>query len=187
MGLLSRLLDLFGYSRWNNAGVRKYYPHALGTPALLPEVVRLSPNHGGAIVPEAVVLHHSSGSYAGGVDWCTRPESKVSYHCLIARDGRRTILVPHTLRAWHAGRSIWRGRPDLNSWSIGVAWEGDTYRTPLEPAAIESAIQYLVPRMRALGLTVADVTDHRTVSPGRKTDISPVELARFLVALQARI
>jgi peptidoglycan LD-endopeptidase CwlK len=29
MGLISRFLDLFGYSRWNNAGVRRHYPHAM--------------------------------------------------------------------------------------------------------------------------------------------------------------
>jgi hypothetical protein len=44
------------------------------------------------IIPEAVVLHHSDGSYRGGVEWIASPASKVSYHVLIARDGRRTVF-----------------------------------------------------------------------------------------------
>jgi N-acetyl-anhydromuramyl-L-alanine amidase AmpD len=33
--------------------------------------------------------------------------------------------------------------------------------------------------MKRYGLTLADVTDHRTVSPGRKDDLAASELARF--------
>ena len=33
--------------------------------------------------------------------------------------------------------------------------------------------------MKHYGLTVDDVTDHRTVSPGRKDDLAAGELARF--------
>ena len=50
-----------------------------------------TPNKGSkVIIPSAVVLHHSDGSYRGGVEWIATPASKVSYHVLIARDGRRT-------------------------------------------------------------------------------------------------
>jgi hypothetical protein len=52
-----------------------------------------TPNKGNkVIIPEAVVLHHSDGSYRGGVEWIANPASKVSYHVLIARDGRRTVF-----------------------------------------------------------------------------------------------
>jgi N-acetyl-anhydromuramyl-L-alanine amidase AmpD len=64
-----------------------------------------TPNKGNqAIKPEAVVLHHSDGSYRGGVEWIASPASKVSYHVLIARDGRRTVFCQDTERAWHAGK-----------------------------------------------------------------------------------
>jgi N-acetyl-anhydromuramyl-L-alanine amidase AmpD len=91
-----------------------------------------TPNKGNkVIIPEAVVLHHSDGSYRGGVEWIANPASKVSYHVLIARDGRRTVFCQDTERAWHAGKSNWFGRQDLNSWSLGLAWEGNTYDYPL--------------------------------------------------------
>ena len=47
------------------------------------ESVKLSPNRGGDIIPEYIILHHSSGSYLGGISWIRNPKSRVSYHYLI--------------------------------------------------------------------------------------------------------
>lgn len=144
-----------------------------------------TPNKGSqAIKPEAVVLHHSDGSYRGGCEWIANPASKVSYHVLIARDGRRTVFANDTERAWHAGRSNWMGRPGLNSWSLGVAWEGNTYDDPLGDDAMASAIEYLVPRMKKWGIPMSMVVTHQQVSPSRKTDISPADAIRFRSKLE---
>jgi N-acetyl-anhydromuramyl-L-alanine amidase AmpD len=139
------------------------------------------------ITPRAVVLHHSGGSYAGGVAWIKNPASRVSYHVLVGQDGRRTVFASPTQRTWHAGRSEWRGRGDLNSWSIGAAFAGDTNKEPITDDALISMAEYLVPIMRQYKLTLADVTDHRTVSPGRKDDLRPIELERFLRFLSKRL
>jgi N-acetylmuramoyl-L-alanine amidase len=133
------------------------------------------------------VLHHSGGSYAGGVSWIKNPASRVSYHCLVAPDGRRTVFAEPTQRTWHAGRSEWRGKRDLNSWSVGASFAGNSYDKPLTDAAMISMAEYLVPIMREYGLTLADVTDHRTVSPGRKDDLRPSELTRFRTYLAAAL
>jgi len=139
------------------------------------------------ITPQAVVMHHTAGKYAGSVSWCMNPASKVSYHCIVAMDGRRTVLADPDERTWHAGVSKWRGRGDLNSWSIGAAFEGDTNTRELGNEEMESMAEYLVPIMREYGLGLADVTDHRTVSPGRKDDLRPQELARFKSFLARRL
>lgn len=139
------------------------------------------------IKPEAIVLHHSGGSYAGGVSWIKNPASKVSYHCLLARDGRRTVFGKDTDRLWHAGVSKWKGRKDLNSWSIGVSWEGDTYTTPLGEDAIESALDFIVPRMKKWGIAVNKVLDHRMVSGPRKNDIAPKQYEIFIARLMKRL
>lgn len=139
------------------------------------------------IKPEAVVLHHSDGSYLGGVAWIGDPKSKVSYHVLIARDGRRTVFGNDTDRCWHAGVSSWHGRKDLNSWSLGVSWEGNTYETPLGDDAMASAIEYLAPRMRKWGIPMHMVVTHQQVSPNRKTDISAADAARFKTRLKAAL
>ena len=131
------------------------------------------------ITPGAIVLHHSGGSYAGGVSWIKNPASRVSYHCLVAPDGRRTVFAHPEQRTWHAGRSEWRGKRDLNSWSVGASFAGDSYKEPLTDAAMASMAEYLVPIMRRYKLGIEDVTDHRTVAPGRKDDLKASELARF--------
>jgi AmpD protein len=153
-----------------------------------PETKAKTPNVSAkAIVPRAVVLHHSGGSYAGGVAWIKNPASRVSYHVLVGQDGRRTVFASPTQRTWHAGKSEWRGRGDLNSWSVGAAFAGNTWETPLTEDAMASMAEYLVPVMREYGLTLQDVTDHRTVAPGRKDDLRPIELERFLRFLSKRL
>ena len=107
------------------------------------------------------------------------PISKVSYHAIVARDGKRTVLADADERTWHAGVSSWRGKRDLNSWAIGAAFEGDTNQRELTEPEMASMAEYLMPLMKRYGLTLADVTDHRTISPGRKDDLNPKELARF--------
>jgi N-acetyl-anhydromuramyl-L-alanine amidase AmpD len=153
-----------------------------------PETKAKTPNVSAKpITPKAIVLHHSGGSYAGGVAWIKNPASRVSYHCLVAPDGKRTVFAVPEQRMWHAGRSEWRGKRDLNSWSVGAAFAGDTYKQPLTDAAMASMREYLEPIMRRYRLTVNDVTDHRTVSPGRKDDLNPVEFTRFKKYLAARL
>jgi N-acetylmuramoyl-L-alanine amidase len=115
------------------------------------------------------------------------PASRVSYHCIVAKDGRRSTLADPDERTWHAGRSEWRGKRDLNSWSIGAAFEGDTYKRPLSEDEMASMAEYLLPLMKQYNLALGDVTDHRTVSPKRKDDLNPVELARFKKYLAARL
>lgn len=136
-------------------------------------------SHGRRIKPQAIVLHHTAGSYAGSVAWCLDPSSRVSYHAIVAKDGRRTVLADPDERTWHAGVSTFRGRKDLNSWSVGVAFEGDTNKRELNEVEMESMADYLLPIMIRYGLTLDDVTDHRTVSPGRKDDLAASQLKRF--------
>ena len=153
-----------------------------------PEVRLSTPNKSQRkIKPEAIVLHHSGGSYNGGVSWIRNPASKVSYHCLVARDGKRAVFGEDTDRTWHAGVSKWKGRKDLNSWSIGVSWEGDTYTYPLGEDAIESALDYIVPRMKKWGIPVSMVLDHRMVSGPRKNDIAPKQYGVFIERLLKRL
>jgi N-acetyl-anhydromuramyl-L-alanine amidase AmpD len=142
---------------------------------------------GKRIKPQAIVLHHTAGSYAGSVSWCMDPASRVSYHAIVAKDGRRTVLADPDERTWHAGVSSWRGKRDLNSWSIGAAFEGDTNKRQLGEAEMASMADYVVPLLQKYRLSLADVTDHRTVSPGRKDDLAPAELARFKSYLAQRL
>jgi len=150
-----------------------------------PQTNRKTPNvsAGRVIKPTHIVLHHSSGAYAGSVSWCMDPVSKVSYHCIIARNGKRTVLALPSQRTWHAGVSSWQGRKDANSFAIGLAWEGDTYQVPLSDDAILSAVEYLLPILDEYHIPLSNIIRHADIAPGRKDDCSPAAHAALLAAL----
>ncbi len=82
---------------------------------------RPSPNHGGKLEPEYLVIHYTAGrSLEESVDWLTRKESRASAHVVIGRDGTIVQLVSFDRVAWHAGASSWEGRTGLNRWSLGI-------------------------------------------------------------------
>jgi len=145
------------------------------------ETVRLSPNKGGKIKPKYIILHHTSGNYAGSVSWCLDPKSKVSYHYIInPLDGSRTQLVWDTDRAWHAGVSAWKGLSNLNSCSVGIAFDRDTNtRTPSE-TEIDSCARKCIYLMEKFSLKTDAILTHAMISPGRKNDTSAETHRRVL-------
>jgi len=150
-----------------------------------------SPNFGprpaGAAV-DLVLLHSISlppGEYGGDaierlftnrLDWSAHPYFaqirglEVSAHFLLRRDGRLLQFVDCDQRAWHAGRSQWRGRDNCNDFSIGIELEGLEGET-FEPAQYRA----LVPLLRAIArrYPVTEVVGHEHVAPGRKRDPGP--------------
>ena len=92
---------------------------------------------------------------------------EVSAHFLIRRDGEVVQFVSCDERAWHAGRSSWRGRDNCNDWSIGIELEG------LEGSIFEPA-QYLqltrLLRSLARRYPLEEAVGHEHVAPGRKHD-----------------
>lgn len=93
-----------------------------GPPNLAIET-RETPNHH-SITDRRItgaVIHYTAGSFAGSLDWLTRPGSKVSAHYLIGREGRIVQMCPLALVAWHAG-CRW-GRYNPNAWSVGYELE----------------------------------------------------------------
>lgn len=170
------------------ASVPSHTPAPIPPPAKppYPQTNRRTPNisPGRTITPTHIILHHTSGPYAGSVSWCCDPKSKVSYHCIISRSGKRTVLAPPTARTWHAGVSNWQGRPNCNNYSIGLAWEGDTYEASLSEDAIASAAEYLRPLLKEYGIPLKNIIRHGDVT-SRKNDCSPFARFQLLDALKA--
>ena len=80
-----------------------------------------SPNKGGKIQPEYLIMHYTAGRSAeASVAWLTNPDAKASAHLVIGRDGSITQLVPFDTKAWHAGRSYWEGLEGMNAFSLGI-------------------------------------------------------------------
>lgn len=83
---------------------------------------RQTPNCGGTLKPEGVVLHDTAGGLeaAGSISWLCNPAAKASAHVVVSRFGVITQLAKLNTRTWHAGKSSWRGRPNVNGFAIGV-------------------------------------------------------------------
>ncbi len=97
----------------------------------------------------------------------------LSAHFYIKRKGRLTQFVPTHHRAWHAGESMFRGRPRVNDFSIGIELEGSDHDE------FESAQYLTLARLtRCLlsaypKITLDNITGHNDIAPGRKTDPGP--------------
>ncbi len=153
-----------------------------------PEFDSPSPNFAARPVHErlGVCFHHTVLSFADTLAFMARPESRVSYHVVIAPDGARARLVADSHVAWHAGVSVFQGRPHCNGFLLGVSFAGDTRTGPLTGAQIASALEWLEARWTGLGWSLAWMTDHRQVAPGRKDDLAPAEWARLRAAIAER-
>ena len=120
---------------------------------------------------------HVSDLFTGRLDYNTDPSFadlrglKVSSHFFIRRDGRVMQYVSANDRAWHAGRSVFRGREKCNDYSIGVELEG-TDDSGFEPAQYEALAALTLALQSRYPLT--DVQGHEHIAPGRKTDPGPL-------------
>lgn len=147
-----------------------------------------SPHHSGCPPHErrGVCFHHTVKPFGATLAYMQAPESRVSYHIVIAADGARARLVPDERVAWHAGVSTFQGRGNTNAFLLGVAFAGDTYTVPLTAPQIDSALDWLAPRWHAHRWSLAWMTDHRQIAPDRKNDLAPAEWARLLARISER-
>ncbi len=96
---------------------------------------------------------------------------RVSAHVLVRRSGFLVQYVPFHRRAWHAGVSSWRGRPNVNDFSVGIEVEGSASFPYLERQyeALAAVIHALGDAYPTLSLP-RDVVRHADVAPDRKSD-----------------
>lgn len=84
--------------------------------------LRSTPNRGGLIKPELVVLHDTAGRLdsKSAVDWMTNRVARASAHLCVSREGEVTQLAPFNVATWHAGKSKYKGRSQVNGFGIGI-------------------------------------------------------------------
>ena len=121
-----------------------------------------------------VVLHYTGmEDAASAIGRLRDPQARVSCHYLLDEDGRVLRMVPEDKRAWHAGRSYWRGITAVNAASIGIELVNPGHEFGYRPFA--------EPQMRSLLPLLADIVDrhdvpranvvgHSDVAPARKQD-----------------
>lgn len=140
---------------------------------MLPVIPKPSPNFDArdpAVKLQYIVLHYTDmPSGAAALARLCDPAAKVSAHYVVEEDGRIFRLVDEGKRAWHAGRSFWRGVSDINSASIGVELVNPGHRNGYRP--------FPVAQISALRNLIRDVAIRHDLSPAfaplGHSDIAP--------------
>jgi N-acetylmuramoyl-L-alanine amidase len=122
-----------------------------------------------------VVIHGDAGrTDAGTISWIESPDSQVSYHYLVGRDGQVHQFVDEAEKAWHAGVSEW---PEctvgnsVNPTSIGVAFANDgAGNEPYTSAQYAQGAKLVGGIIRRHRIPIDMIRGHFEVSPGRKED-----------------
>ena len=151
-----------------------------------------SPNWDERALPVSMVVLHYTGmpDAKGALERMCDPAAKVSAHYMVGEDGTVTRMVLEGKRAWHAGRSYWRGITDVNSASVGIELVNPGHEwgyRPFPEAQMESLIPLLAGIIKRHDIPRANIVGHSDVAPARKQD--PGELfewdllARYRLAL----
>jgi len=143
--------------------------------------VHPSPNHGprAADTPVDMLILHYTGmdTTQNALSRMVDPSSEVSAHYLIDETGAILQLVPESRRAWHAGRSFWNGKTDINSRSIGIeisnsGHDGDYLDFPDQQIrAVIALAEDICQRHRIdpwMVLAHSDIAPDRKLDPGEK-------------------
>ncbi len=134
-----------------------------------------SPNFDDRTLPISMVVLHYTGMIDAdsAIARLADAEAKVSAHYVVAEDGQVIRMVAEEKRAWHAGRSWWRGITDINSASIGIEIVNPGHEfgyRPFPEAQVDAVIELLGGIVPRYGITRGNVVGHSDVAPARKED-----------------
>ena len=149
-----------------------------------------SPNFSERRLPVSMIVLHYTGMESGqaAIERLRDPSAEVSAHYLIDEDGTILRLVAEDKRAWHAGKSRWRGITDVNSASVGIEIvnPGHEFGYRPFPEAQMGAVIPLVAEIKARhGITRGNVVGHSDIAPARKQD--PGELFNWHALARLRL
>ncbi len=149
-----------------------------------------SPNFDARALPVTMIVLHYTGmaDAKSAIERLRDPEAKVSAHYVVDEDGTIVRLVDEDKRAWHAGRSHWRGIADVNSASVGIEIvnPGHEFGYREFPEAQMSSVIPLVAEIKERHqITRGNVVGHSDVAPARKQD--PGELFNWQALARLRL
>ena len=151
-----------------------------------------SPNFDERQLPVSMIVLHYTGmpDAEGALNRLRSPDAKVSAHYLVDEQGEVFQLVDEEKRAWHSGRSYWRGITDVNSASVGIEIVNPGHEFGYRPFPDEQ-IASLIPLISDIkdrhGIGRGNIVGHSDVAPARKEDPGELfpwwELAKRRLAL----
>lgn len=158
---------------WHRAAIRLESPNQSTRPAPAASSVDLIVVHSISLPPGEYGGLAVQQLFTNALDWDAHPYFdsirglQVSAHFFVDRTGALWQFVDCDRRAWHAGQSAYRGRPDCNDDSIGIELEGLEGQT-FEPAQY-ATLTWLCHDI-AQRYPIAHIAGHEHVAPGRKRD-----------------
>ncbi len=151
-----------------------------------------SPNFDDRTLPVSMIVLHYTGmpDADSAIARMTSPHAKVSAHYVVKEDGELIRLVDEDLRAWHAGKSYWRGVTDINSASVGIEIVNPGHEFGYRPFPDEQ-VATLIPLIADIkarhGISRGNIVGHSDIAPTRKEDPGELfpwwELAKRRLAL----
>ncbi len=133
-------------------------------------------------VIETIVLHYTDMETADlSLKRLCDPKAEVSTHYLVDIDGTIYQLVADEKRAWHAGVSQWKGRDNVNHFSIGIELQNEGYEyflkhnvwDPYPLPLMESLVQLLKVLTTKYNIDPSNIVGHDDIAPDRKRDPGP--------------
>jgi len=121
-----------------------------------------------------LVIHYTGmESCSAALDRLCDPAAEVSAHYVIDEDGCLHQLVAEDQKAWHAGRSYWRGISDVNDASIGIELVNPGHEwgyRPFPERQISRLIRICNDLSESYQIPPWGIVGHSDVAPGRKND-----------------
>ncbi len=151
-----------------------------------------SPNFDTRSLPISMIVLHYTGMQdaASAIARLADPDAKVSAHYVVAEDGQIVRMVAEENRAWHAGKSYWRGVTDINSASIGIEIVNPGHEfgyRPFPDPQVSAVIALMQDIMTRHSITRGNIVGHSDIAPARKEDPGELfpwgRLARLRLAL----
>jgi N-acetylmuramoyl-L-alanine amidase len=131
----------------------------------------------------AITIHSTANSTLKGViDWFNNPNAKVSAHYTIGKDGKIAQHVRDSDRAWHAGKSQWKGRPACNDYCIGIELVNlNDGQDPYPEAQHQANVALCAYLCHRYNINVDDIMGHLDIAlpKGRKSDPRNYDLDRL--------
>jgi N-acetylmuramoyl-L-alanine amidase len=123
--------------------------------------------------PSLVILHYTGTVTAIEAHEIYMMPQKVSPHYMVDRDGSISQYVHEDKRAWHAGKSYWRGDTDINSSSIGIEIVNSGHEYDMEPfpdVQMNAVVELVRGIQSRWNIPHKNILGHSDIAVGRKID-----------------
>jgi N-acetylmuramoyl-L-alanine amidase len=153
-----------------------------------------SPNFNSRPYPKtiwAIVVHATaSGSLEGVISWFNNPAAQLSSHYTIGKDGHIVQHVRDEDRAWHAGKSEWKGVAGVNDYGLGIEmvnWNDGN--DPYPEAQHQANVLLCTYLCRKHNIKPEDIVGHVDIAvpAGRKSDPRGYDMGRLRLEVTAAL